>query len=78
MKPLRHYSRLKYLQENTSALRQTLQWICFFHASVKVMGVLQVALRAERLLSCPDSFTLLNLVGFSQNDLPGVSVLIST
>lgn len=78
VKHLCHYSRLKYLQENTSALRQSVHWVCSFHASVKVMEVLQVALRAERSFSWPDNFPILNLVGFSQYDFPGVSVFIST
>lgn len=78
VKFLRHYSRLKYLQENTSALRQSLHWVWSSHASVQVQKVLQVALRAVRFFPYPDSFLILNLIGFSQNDLPGVSVFFSS
>lgn len=73
-----HYSRLKYLQENTSVLKQRLHWVCSFHASAKVLKVLQVALREIFFFSCLDNFLILNLIGFSQDDLPGVSMFIST
>lgn len=77
VKLIRHCSTMKYLQENTSALRQSFHWVCSSHASVKVLKTLQVALRAVSFLSCPNNFLLLNLISFYQSDLPGAPTYTS-
>lgn len=74
---LHHCSTVKYLQENNSAPRQSFHWVCSSHSSVKLLETLQVALRAVRFLSCPNSFLMLNLISFYQNDLCGAPIYTS-
>lgn len=46
VKPLHHRSAMRSPQKNNSALRQSFYWVCTFHASVKMLQAVQVALRA--------------------------------
>jgi len=77
VKLLHHYSTIKYLQENTSALRQSFHWIWSSHASVKVLEPLQVPLKAVIFLSYPNNFLMLNLITFYQNALSGAPPYVS-